>query len=112
MKFFYNGKLIRTSKTHKYTHAVMLGDRLISCASSYDLAVKSYNSYVGTYKRNQVNYRRAMSALSNGKDYYVNVDGKKVSKDCMYSYEEYTKFLNHSDYVVENTKIVELEERA
>ena len=42
MKFYYNGNLIRTSKTHVYTHAVLKPDgKPFACSSSLDGAKKA-----------------------------------------------------------------------
>lgn len=48
MKFYYKGKLIRTSKTHNYTHAVVREKEngeigLWGCSSTYEGAVKALN---------------------------------------------------------------------
>lgn len=42
MKFYIKGTdtLVRTSKTHTYTHAIMAGENLVSCCSSVALAEK------------------------------------------------------------------------
>ena len=51
MKFFYNGQLLRTSKTKEYTHAVVREKEngtyvLWGCASSYDGASRALTQAV------------------------------------------------------------------
>lgn len=42
-KFYYNGKLIRTSENHHYTHAVFDGNgKLVGCRGSLALAQQLY----------------------------------------------------------------------
>lgn len=55
MKFYYNGQLLRTSKTHDYTHAVIREDeeghyRLWGCASTYSGAAKALNEANRAYR--------------------------------------------------------------
>ncbi len=69
MKFYYNGKLVRTSKTHYYTHAVMTADnRLISCASSYELAQKSMLSNTATERDCLGFYKEELKNLKLGRN--------------------------------------------
>ena len=45
MKVYYNGKQVRTSKTHNYTHAVIdLNGKAISCHSTKEAAEKQIRS--------------------------------------------------------------------
>ena len=39
MKFYYNGKLVRTSE-NEYKYAIVRGNRVITCHTRYDLAEK------------------------------------------------------------------------
>lgn len=112
MKFYYKGKLIRTSKTHNYTHAVMLGNTLISCASSYDLASKAYANYLNIYRGRKINSAKAMAALNAGQDYYINRRGDKITSQYMCTYEGYAKMFEEAEHILKNTHIVELEARA
>lgn len=49
MKFYYNGQLMRTSKTHNYTHAVIAHHddgtiSCIACSASRELAEKALHN--------------------------------------------------------------------
>lgn len=41
-KYYVEGKLVRTSE-NDYQYAVMIGNKVISCCSRYDLAEKRFN---------------------------------------------------------------------
>ena len=67
MKFYYNNKLIRTSKTHNYKYAVITASgRLLCCASSYDLALKGIQTNTGTQRSNLDFYKKELDALNKG----------------------------------------------
>lgn len=44
MKFYYNGKLVRTSKTHEYKYALLnRADRTLACSATRKGAETAYN---------------------------------------------------------------------
>ena len=109
MKYYYKDKLIRTSKTHNYTHAVMTAkDKLIACASSYELAEKSLISNSRFERSNLKYYMAQLKAINNGaekfffEDRYCKVNGDKET--CENSIQWYTNYLK-------GLHIVELEAR-
>lgn len=42
-KYYYEGKLIRTSKKDNYTHAILWRNRVVACCGGYERAIKRYN---------------------------------------------------------------------
>lgn len=79
MKFYYNGKLVRTSKSHEYRYAVMHGDKCIGCSATRDGALKTAYALVsakknlavcesvlnGTYVRKSRNHYTAEQIIKN-----------------------------------------------
>ena len=79
MKFYYNGKLIRTSKTHEYKYAVLHGDKCLGCSATREGALKTayalanakkslalYESVLnGTYIRKSRNHYTAEQIIRN-----------------------------------------------
>ena len=117
MKFYYNGKLVRTSKNHYYTHAVINpdGDRLIGCCSRLDLAIKLRNSWISSLETNIENYNRAIKAIENGKKtYWGKYGNREVLNKVYYSADDYKKFIENDKARIayrSNFKVVELEAR-
>ena len=114
MKFYYNDKLVRTSKTHIYTHAVMFNENLIACSSSYDLAVKRLNEFISKNDKNMEYYEEVITKYENGIKSKVYSNGRyKTMTDEIYN--EYVEMLNRAKEYrkekVNNTHIVELEQR-
>ena len=76
MKFYYNGVLIRTSKTHNYTHAVIgqkLDDgkyALYGCRTSEEAAQSIITTEINRYKVSIENCKNAIKALNAGKSGY------------------------------------------
>lgn len=50
MKYYYNGKKVRTSD-NIYTHAIIKGEKVIACCSRYDLAVKRLNQEINYFNK-------------------------------------------------------------
>ena len=50
MKYYYNGKKVRTSD-NLYTHAIIKGEKVIACCSRYDLAVKRLNQEINYFNK-------------------------------------------------------------
>lgn len=117
MKYYYNGKLMRTSKNHHYTHAVINpdGDRLIGCCSRLDLAVKLRQSYISECETSIENFKRAIKALEAGKNkYWCKCGNRDVLEKTYYTIDEYKKYIENSEKKIayrKNFKVVELEER-
>lgn len=122
MKFYYNGKLVRTSKNHIYTHAVIdqtTGD-LKGCRANKDTALSIISSEISRIEKQIKSCEIAIKALKAGKSYYV-VRERGGSypirfKDCHNpTVEGFTDYIE--DYkkriesIRENWKVVELEAR-
>jgi len=106
MKFYYKDRSVRTSKTHYYTHAVMTkNDKLVACASSYDLAIKAITSNTGCERSNLDFYKQELKALEKGllefsiqnrygiHKYKVKHTFEEIQKNIEY-YEDYLKGLH------------------
>ena len=72
MKFYYNGKLIRTSKNHEYTHAVIdiTDNGCVGCRVGADKAEAIIRSEISATERSIANCKAAIKALENGKTGY------------------------------------------
>lgn len=70
-KFYYNGKLVRTSKTHVYTHAVIneKGD-VLRCSSTEVLAKAFITSELSRAENEIIDSDKAIKALRNGEKGY------------------------------------------
>lgn len=83
MKFYYNGELVRTSKNHVYTHAVInrVDGKVIclGCSSSKNGAEKIISKEVSRSERFIENYKRAINALNSGKSGYYWKEGRNTS---------------------------------
>ena len=120
MKFYYKGKLVRTSKTHVYTHAVINATtgNLIGCRSSEDGARSLISSEISAYQRGIENGQSKIKAMEQGKRMYYLKDGRHscyypISKDD--SVENTMDWIKASErqieYIKNNWIVVELEAR-
>ena len=117
MKFYYNGKLVRTSKTHAYTHAVLTpnGDTF-SCSSSREGAVKALQAKINEWEQIRSNYRNAIKALEAGRPYYFSKYGRREVKQSLSgkTVADYDRMLAEAERIIANYnahQIVELEAR-
>lgn len=79
MKFFYNGKQIRTSKTHVYTHAVLTPEgKTFACSSSREGAEKAIQKEASWYEAIAFGYRNAIKAIEAGKKTYTAKEGRRT----------------------------------
>ncbi len=117
MKFYYEGKLVRTSKNHHYTHAVISGTgNVFTCSSSEELARKALNAHLSGYRTGIENNRRAIKAIEQGKTSYLVKEGRSnYPTKLRHTKEEYEEGIRHMQDTIEwitNTwKVIELEER-
>lgn len=124
MKFYYNGVLIRTSKGHNYTHAV-IGNlkangkyELWGCRSNREAAQQIINSRINMINNNIDTYHRIIKALQNGESGWFEVfKGRRFfnrfsSDDTV---EKYQKWIESEQKRLQQTldtmKVVELEAR-
>lgn len=118
MKFYYNGKLIRTSKNHIYTHAVINKEtgKLIGCRKSLDLAEAIKTEQINRFYHGIATHEAEIEALKAGKKGIWLKDGRHSwYKDfteihTVEYFEECIESLKRSiKNVSENWEIVELE---
>lgn len=120
MKFYYNGQLVRTSKSHEYTHAVIdtITGGCKGCRVGKDKAEAIISTEVAYYEKKINNYTNAIKAMKNGKNGYYAKDGRhtyfrKFSSDS--TIERYNEWIewnrNYINSVKANWKVVELEAR-
>lgn len=124
MKFYYNGVLIRTSKTHSYTHAV-IGNlkadgkyELWGCRSNREAAQQIIDSRISMMRNNIKTYNMIIKALQNGESGWTEIwKGRRffhrfASDD---NVEKYQRWLDAErdrlQQTIETLKVVELEAR-
>lgn len=100
MKFYYDGKLMRTSRTHYYNYGVyrITDEKCISCSGTRLGAEKALNQKLSNTRKNI-------------KFYNDWLDGKVNKSKYDYTDEEIQRFLESSERAVKSYKIVELEAR-
>ena len=111
MKFYYKGQLIRTSKSHHYTHAIIIVEdnkfKCVSCSSSRELAEKALDN-LGAYK----NYRVWLSVKDGTykpKDRWsYNIE--KMRSEAINRYGSVDEALNYWKNAIGKYEIVEIEE--
>ena len=120
MKFYYNDKLIRTSKNHIYTHAVIdiTTGGCKGCRADKANAEAIISAEVANYEKRISNYENAIKALQNGKSGYYAKDGRHTYYsrfDADSTVEKYTEWIewnrNYINEVKTNWQVVELEAR-
>lgn len=117
MKFYYNGELVRTSKNHVYTHAVITErGGCIACSSSKDKA----EAVITTARNNQLraisNMDAKIEAIKAGKKKYRCVEGRRTyylptDGDTVEQCEEWKQSCIRQLEWINHYKVVELEAR-
>ena len=81
MRFYYNGKLVRTSENHEYTHAVIYAPtgEAIGCRTSLKAAESFKSSEISGYRKGIENYKAAIRAIESGKTYIMVKAGRGYS---------------------------------
>ena len=69
MKFYYNGKLVRTSKTHEYHFGILepKTGKIVSCHGTYEAAQKEHRRPISEAETSIKRCRAAINAIENGK---------------------------------------------
>ena len=127
MKFYYNGTLMRTSKTHEY-HFAILGedDKLWSCHSTLEAAQKEFRRPIAERESSIEDCRKAIEAIENGRLYFdtkvcrrwyrVSLKGKnldgKLRSDANTWREDIEMYRSSIEKLTKTRRIVELEMRA
>lgn len=118
MKFYYNGKLMRTSKTHEYKYAIVSeNDVLWSCHGTLEAAQKEFRRPIAQCETNIHDYMVAIKMLEMGRSYYevkickrwhrIPLKGKTVNY-----FESEIEYFKKRIEILKTRKIVELEARA
>lgn len=115
MKYYYEGKLIRTSN-HIYTHAVIDSKgKCVACRNGYENAVKAKNAERSNKAIKEAN--DAINALKAGRKYYFYKIGQFSYKytfkanDTIEKYQGVIERANDWNKIVDSWQIVELEAR-
>ena len=123
MKFYYNDQLMRTSKNHNYTHAVIIeneqGIRCYGCHKDAKGCEAEINRAINECNRGIDNANEALMALAAGKDGYYAKDGRNRRWFTKFTSKSTVEFYNdwindnmaHIDRVRRTWKVVELEAR-
>lgn len=113
MKYYYNGQLIRTSKTRTYTHAVLYNGKCRACSGSYELARKALaqcQSYTTEAIRDS---KDAIAAIERGSSHYrPRRRGGSFLVRVTTTKEGYLARIADLEKYLEGWEIVELEARA
>ena len=126
MKFYYNGKLVRTSKNHEYKYAI-IGENgnLWSCHGTLEAAQKEFRRPISECESQIADYHKAIDALNKGKTYYdtkvcrrwyrVQLKGKDITgkdRSEVSTWEGWIESAQNRIHFLNGRKIVELEARA
>lgn len=119
MKFYYEDKLIRTSKTHVYTHALIgQSGKVITCSVTRKGCEKELIRSLHNIERSIMNYENALKAQAAGKKRVVWLDGRTsyyinlCDLDDLDKFEEYIVTAKEIIRIITHEwKIVELEVR-
>lgn len=121
-KFYYNGKLIRTSENHIYTHALINGvGKVVTCSATFDGCLKEKNRRISQVRQMIANLESKKKALQMGKAGYYVKDGRHtyyerfdptLKCDTLDGIDENLNWYNERiDFLRDNDIIVELEMR-
>lgn len=118
MKFYYNGKLVRTSKTHEYHFGILNADgtKVTSCHGTYEAAMKEMNRRPGEIRSRIAELETGIKAIQAGKSYYLTkICGRtykvSIGKDTEEDYRHYIDQNRDALNRLAKRKIVELEAR-
>ena len=119
MKFYYEDKLIRTSKTHVYTHALIgQSGKAITCSATREGCEKELLRRLHDIERSITNYENALKAQAAGKKQVMWLDGRTsyyvnlCDLDNLDEFEEYIIAGKETIHIIAHEwKIVELEAR-
>lgn len=112
MKYYIDDKLVRTSKTHTYTHAVLFGDKVKSCSGSYELAKKEMDRRIAELDESIRNSKLAIAAIEEGKNYYWTTFKRRSYKaEITSTREEYLGYIAANEELKTRYHIRELEAR-
>lgn len=112
MKFYYNGELVRTSKTHEYSHGVLHNGKVVSCHAGRDLAVKAMNSRISQAESRIRDCREAVAAIERGERFFwTKFGGSSYRAEVVATKEHYLLSIEQWKEYQKGFEIVELEAR-
>lgn len=116
MKFYYDGKLVRTSKTHVYSHAVLWAGEVVACSGSYELARKELASRISRLESSNNNCKLAVAAIERGDRFYWAKEKcgrgwNSYRVKIEWSKEKYLEIIAANEETKKKYEIVELEAR-
>lgn len=128
MKFYYNGKLVRTSKTHEYHFGILepKTGKIVSCHGTYEAAQKEHRRPISEAETSIKRCRAAIAAIESGKKFFywkwnnrylekvklTETDFKGRNRAEVGTWEEYIDQYNQFIEAHRARQIVELEARA
>lgn len=123
MKFYYNGVLVRTSKGHNYTHAV-IGNlkadgkyELWGCRSNREAAQQIIDSRISMIQNNIKNTQKIIEAIQNGESGWTEIwKGRRffhkfTADDTVEKYQKYIAIEQERIQQAKSLRVVELEAR-
>lgn len=116
MKFYYEGQLVRTSKTHAYKYAAMLDGKCLKCSATKEGAQAEITRLANSFSGNVEFYEAALQALEKGRDMVRTARSGWVKLDASwYTPENLQRWkadaAEHLAYLRANAKVVALEAR-
>lgn len=122
MKFYYNGKKVRESKTHEYKYAVIAtnrNDKVLSCSATMNGAQAFINRYIAENNDGIKTSENIIKALETGAKGFYAVRGRKTDyikiredHSIEYSRKRIEECKRAIEFYLSNWKIVELEAKA
>lgn len=116
MKFYYNGKLIRTSKTHDYKFAAMIDGTCLKCSATKEGAQAEITRLIRDRELNIEAEKNAIKAIERGETMFKGRGGHWIKIDPeWHTVENLTKWIECNTQALYNIKanaeVVELEAR-
>lgn len=119
MKFYYEDKLIRTSKTHVYTHALIdHSGKTITCSATREGCEKELSRRIREIEQRMMNHENALKAHAAGKRQVMWKDGRNSFYMNLNNFKDVASFARYVEAAKETIclmkrewKIVELESR-
>jgi hypothetical protein len=122
MKFYYNGKLVRTSKTHEYKYAVIAtnrDDKVLTCSTTKNGAQAFINRYISEREDDIKTSENIIKAIESGARGFYAVRGRKTDyinirddHSVEYSRGRIEECKRAIEFYLTYWKVVELEARA
>lgn len=116
MKFYYNGELVRTSKNHNYTHAILTPNGIASCSSRKETAESEIRALKSEAISRVEHCEYILKEFDAGKDFYFSKSKRVSIKNEMpkdrATIEQWLKWAKETLEYRNQFRVVELECRA